>query len=396
MRRRTKIVSLAAVALLVATVRVVDETPKSGPLVYGVTSSAARIVVVRPAPATGTAKLTRQTPGDDGAAQPKVVQVEASTTRLVFKFDGLDPACAYDYELSLREGDVQTHMAGCLRTAPPEGTGKVRFAAFGDSGKIPWWTYASAKVSLGPAPWLEDLLPGRGYQWELAQGIVNNQVDLVLHLGDVCYPKGRREHYNEAYFEPFANLAAQVPVWATIGNHDDITEQAQPLIDYFDLGSRYYDFVYGPVHFVCIDVYSSAIDAKSKQRQWLATTLQKKVAPWIVVFLHRPFHTVSRSKDDADNALLRNEVHPLLREAGVRLVLSGHDHNYQRFAPIDGIHYVVAGGGGKSLYELGESSELAFSLREYGFVVVDADDRVMRLVAHDIDGSVVDRVDITR
>lgn len=401
MKRRNKIVVCAAVtAVLVASVRPVDETAASGPLVLGLNDHGLRLVVVRASPATGQATLTKRSASGaaPAAAEAQAMQVEVSakTTRLRFAFDGLEPATEYDYALRVIEGASETRFQGRVKTAPLPGKGAVRFAAFGDSGKIPWWTYASAKVAVGPAPWLEGVLPGRGQQWDIAALVAQKQVDLVLHLGDIVYPKGAREHYNEAYFEPFANIAARVPVWPAIGNHDVMTENGQPVVDYFDLERRYFDFVHGPVHFFCIDMYSSAMDKASEQRKWLAERLAQSSAPWKVAFTHRPFHTVSRSKDDADNAMLRDEVHPMLAAAGVRFVFSGHDHNYQRFRAVDSVHYIVAGGGGKSLYELGSSPDLVLSLRDYSLVIVDADERRMRLEAIDVHGQVFDRVEETR
>ena len=80
----------------------------------------------------------------------------------------------------------------------------------------------------------------------------------------------------------------------------------------------------------------------------------------------------------------------------VRLVLSGHDHTYQRFAPIDGIHYVIAGAGGKSIYEIEQVPGLVASARVDGFVLVDANGAAMTLQAIDTTGRELDRVTIER
>jgi hypothetical protein len=112
--------------------------------------------------------------------------------------------------------------------------------------------------------------------------------------------------------------------------------------------------------------------------------------------LHRPFYTASRSRADTENRFLREQIHPLLARYRVALVLSGHDHLYQRFAAVDGVHYVVAGGGGKSIYELVADPNLIKGERDYGFVLCDVDARALSLRASSWDGRQVDSMVITR
>ena len=80
----------------------------------------------------------------------------------------------------------------------------------------------------------------------------------------------------------------------------------------------------------------------------------------------------------------------------VQVVFSGHDHTYQRFRPKSGIHYIVAGAGGKSLYELGSSDDLLVGLRRYSYVLCEANARELSIRTLGIDGSELDALSIKR
>lgn len=410
MRSKKLIAVTALVGLALASLRCSDgDPPHTGPIVQRVSDTAAHVILHRAQPSSASLRWRAEAEGGSagGDAAWSVAETPAPSKMPRFVLSELRPATRYAYSLVVRvaepgasvEAREEERFAGSFTTASKAGTGRVRFAALGDSGKIPWWTKNEGRLGVTIAEWLQGIVPGRGHQWIVARRVLERDPALVLHLGDIVYPDGAREHYNEGYFEPFAELLARVPVWPTIGNHDAHTENAQPVLDLFDLpgAKRYYDFVHGPVHFVCIDTFTTSLDKGTAQRAWLETTLRgPKLAPWRVVFTHRPFLTVSRSAPDPQNKATFDALHPLFREHGVRLVLSGHDHNYQRFRPRGGVHYVVAGGGGKSLYDHGTSDDLVSVLRDYSFALIDADAESMKLQGIDQAGQAFDSVEIKR
>jgi 3',5'-cyclic AMP phosphodiesterase CpdA len=250
-----------------------------------------------------------------------------------------------------------------------------------------------------PAPWLQGFWPGKGSQGLLARRILEKKVDLVLHLGDLVYPWGRWEHYALAVFEPFRDLLANADFRPTLGNHDLITERGGPLFRAFlwpKKENRYYSFTRGPVLFLCLDAFSSSIAVGSPQFAWLNRTLEQSKEAWKVVFLHRPFFTASRSRKDAENDQLRTLVHPVFARTGVTLVLSGHDHVYERYATKDGVHYAVAGGGGKNLYLLHPDPMLLTSCRCFSFVLVDAKKEEFSFQAFSIQGTLIDSFEVKK
>jgi hypothetical protein len=78
----------------------------------------------------------------------------------------------------------------------------------------------------------------------------------------------------------------------------------------------------------------------------------------------------------------------------VELVLAGHVHNYERTRPIDGVTYVVTGGGGRGTREVAESEFTAYSARVAHFVHVTIAGETMRLVAIDATGQPFDAGEI--
>ena len=90
---------------------------------------------------------------------------------------------------------------------------------------------------------------------------------------------------------------------------------------------------------------------------------------------------------------------PLFERYDVQLVLSGHDHNYQRFAPRNGVTYVVHGGGGAKLYRLrgcpSSYPPRVRRLREHGFLSVSIGEEDLTVSAVNLRGQVRDQFSLT-
>ena len=87
-----------------------------------------------------------------------------------------------------------------------------------------------------------------------------------------------------------------------------------------------------------------------EELEWLEHELATRTEPWLIVFQHRPLHT-SAGKDRVEGAM-RATLVPLFERYGVDLFLCGHKHNYERLL-VNGITYVVSGGGGGRLTGFG-------------------------------------------
>ena len=160
-----------------------------------------------------------------------------------------------------------------------------------------------------------------------------------------------------------------MPLFASPGNHEYVTNQAQPYLDNIYLPAnnpadteRYYSFDWGPVHFVALDS-NCAMGLASRgslhaaaQKSWAAADLAATKQPWKVVFFHHPPWS---SGEHGSQLTMRRDFGPLFEQYGVDIVLTGHDHDYERskamvgdgVAPSGtrGVVYWVVGSGGASL-----------------------------------------------
>lgn len=397
--KKLRITSAVVLLLLALSLR-----PAPGHVVFGPMLQqleADRVLVVEQGLGSWTLAVRPSTGGEWMRFAPRTMP--PSLKRNVFEAKGLSPDTSYDYLLQDAVG--ASVGGGRIHTPPPPGAGKVRFIAVGDSGRLPWWNYSAFSTGIDIAQGLKDLLPGRKGQWELASEMEKVHPDLFIHLGDLVYPWGRRCDYPEAFFLPFANLIRNLPVYPCVGNHDMMREGGQALVDHFELPGkqgvsegRYYEFTHGPVQFICLNAFTPRNELKpgTDQWKWMLQTLAKPSPFWRIVFLHMPILSSSRSSSNPDAIRLRELLHPFFARSGVQLVLSGHDHLYERYKPMDSVTYVVAGAGGKSLYELAEDDRQAAQDNEhYGFLWCDADADALSCEYRTSGGKVLDRFRIT-
>ena len=178
--------------------------------------------------------------------------------------------------------------------------------------------------------------------------------EFIITVGDNNYPNGAAEiidenigQYFQEYIHPYHGIygdgADQNRFFPTLGNHDWLTTGAQPYLDYFTLpgNERYYDFVWGEVHFFALDSDSrepDGVGVSSIQAQWLKEKLADSTATWQVVFMHHPPYSSGHHGST-------DYMQWPFGEWGADVVLSGHDHSYERLV-VDDLLYIVNGLGG--------------------------------------------------
>lgn len=173
----------------------------------------------------------------------------------------------------------------------------------------------------------------------------NRPTEALVTLGDNDYTRSPWS-FHRNWRASFGWAARRgLLVAGTLGNHDYETRSGRYEFDELDMPRRYYGRRVGNITLFLLD--SNRITAA--QTAWLRRRLQRSTARWKVVLFHHPPFTCGGHSGDEEIAA---RWVPLFRRYGVDLVLSGHDHNYQRFAPRSGVTYVVHGGGGAGLYSL--------------------------------------------
>jgi Calcineurin-like phosphoesterase len=170
-----------------------------------------------------------------------------------------------------------------------------------------------------------------------------NPANVLLTLGDNDYTESPAA-FRANWVESFGWLrTAGVSVAGTLGNHDVRVEGGRYQFGLLQMPGPTYRRKIGHVELFVLN--SNSVD--DAQRRWLARALKTSQARWKIAVFHHPAYTCGKYRGSP--GVLAHWV-PLLERHRVRLVLSAHDHNYQRFAPRRGVTYVVHGGGSGYLY----------------------------------------------
>lgn len=207
-----------------------------------------------------------------------------------------------------------------VKLALPLKGGSVRFAAMGDSGT-----------------------GGKGQQ-QVADMMVRYwqtyPFEFVLMMGDNMYgsesPKDFEEKFSDVY-RPL--LDGKVKFYASLGNHDLALQTNYELFNMN--GKEYYRFKKGNVAFYALN--SNYMD--KKQLTWLQELLAADTSEWKICFFHHAPYSSAKSHGSDDD--LRKVLEPIFVQYGVNVVLTGHDHVYERVKPQQGIYYFVSGAAAK-------------------------------------------------
>ncbi|UII26921.1 metallophosphoesterase [Fulvivirga maritima] len=155
-----------------------------------------------------------------------------------------------------------------------------------------------------------------------------------LLLGDIVYPDGSSQRYDQNLFQYFTKVFPYVPTYALLGNHDwqlpdDFTKEWK-----LPNNEHYYSFDYGKTHFIGLDSKIGDFYDYEEQVEWFKNDLQKRAkdTEWTIVFLHHNGKSCTY-KQDYENVIA---LYPIFEEAKVDLVLNGHAHTYERLNPMNG------------------------------------------------------------
>jgi hypothetical protein len=180
----------------------------------------------------------------------------------------------------------------------------------------------------------------------------------ILAVGDIVDPDGSAAHYEECFEPIWGDLKSRI--WPVPGNHDYVTEGADPYFSYFGEragapGAGYYAMDLGAWRVIGLNSMCQPIGgctANSDQARWLAIELAEHPSQCILAFWHHPLRSSGNGDSDRTQAFW-----DLLFRAGADVIVNGHDHHYERFEPMTpdgevatgGIRQFTVGTGGGSL-----------------------------------------------
>jgi Calcineurin-like phosphoesterase len=243
-----------------------------------------------------------------------------------------------------------------------------------------------------------DVGTGDNHQYTVAKAIncyFNvNPFALVLLTGDNIYDKGEIDKINPTFEIPYHDLLKrQIKFYATIGNHDILTNNGVDQSNYqgFNMPGGYYTFTKKNVQFFVLDTNPEA--SWSKQLNWLETSLAKSTQPWKIVSGHHPLYS---SGYYGTNLELIKRLEPLFARYEVQLYLNGHEHHYERTKPIKGTTYLTCGTGGAELRPVGKSNWTDFSVSQWGFAAIEVYPKRLEICGIDTNGKIFDRAIISQ
>lgn len=248
------------------------------------------------------------------------------------------------------------------------------------------------------------------------------QVDFIVTTGDNSYGSNSIDYNIGQFYSPYigayvGGYGSGSPInrfFPSAGNHDYSDGGGFTVyLSYFTLpganipttatsgNPRYYDFIRGPVQFFAINSNFQEVDGttlNSAQGLWLQSQLDSSQAPWKIVFMHHPPYSSSQHGSTPG-------MQWPFENWGASLILTGHDHTYERILRDDNndgdsLTYVVSGLGGRSIYSfptlnLVSGSRVRFN-GTYGANLVEATDSTLLIKFVTIAGLTVDSVLLTR
>jgi predicted MPP superfamily phosphohydrolase len=186
---------------------------------------------------------------------------------------------------------------------------------------------------------------GDQHQYAVAEKLIGfrNQFkyEFLVMLGDNTYGGESAKDFENRFEKPYKPLLdAGLKFYAALGNHDTPNQRYYKL---FNMGGQQY-YTFRPklgVRFFALD--SNYMNPQ--QLQWLEKELAASGSDWKIAFFHHPLY--SSGGTHGSDLALRDQLEPLFLKYNVNVVLSGHDHFYERIKPQKGIQYFVVGGSAK-------------------------------------------------
>lgn len=228
----------------------------------------------------------------------------------------------------------------------------------GDACEAPGWNVVHG---------VADMTQCRGSNGDVeVAAMLEQSPGTILAAGDLAYPDASIDDFQQCFDPLYRSMAGRIRPAPGNLEYDYGTQDAAGYYGYFEsvTGVRpepWYSFDQAGWHVISLNSNCKSIGGcreGSAQLQWLRDDLAAHPAECTLVYWHHPLFSSGHHGSDGRTSTMFEAIYA----AGAEIVLSGHDHTYERFAPqapggvadpTRGIRYFVVGTGGKSLYEAG-------------------------------------------
>ena len=231
----------------------------------------------------------------------------------------------------------------------------------------------------------------------VVQTISGIDPNMFIYLGDV-YDDGTYTEFKNWYgesdrFGTFASITNPI-----IGNHERSSNMWPGYDFYWGTPPEWYSFDANDWHFINLNLSKSEDGSNSAQNSWLAADLAANTATCTIASFHLPVRSIGPRGDNPE----LDGIWAMLVDAGVDIVLTGHDHNYQRWHPLDrdlnsdpsGMTQFVLGAGGHGVQAFVASDPRvaagADTTAAYGALKLDLNQHGTAFSYVDTDGDSID------
>lgn len=323
--------------------------------------AADRVLVTEPSLAKGAASAIRTVtvaPSSASLAVGATVQLTATAR------DNKGNVVSTTFAWTSSNAAVATVSASGLVTGIAAGTASITATTGSKRGS------ASVTVTGGPPPTGEvmiaagDIAQCGSSNDEATASVVSGIAGTVAVLGDNAYENGSASDYANCYDPSWGAFKARTK--PSVGNHEYQTAGASGYYNYFgaaagDPAKGYYSYDLGAWHIVVLNSNCSFVScaAGSAQEQWLRADLAATTKACTLAYWHHPrFNSGSTHGNNTAVAPFWDALY----QYGAEVILNGHEHVYERFAPqapsavadaAAGIREFVVGTGGRSFYAFG-------------------------------------------
>jgi predicted phosphodiesterase len=240
---------------------------------------------------------------------------------------------------------------------------------------------------------LGDTRSGHDAHSKIVQAIIKLNPDFVLNTGDLVANGGSKSEWDK-FFEINRDLMNNIPYYPVLGNHEGNSEN---FFNYFALPDkeRYYSFPWSVARFIALDS-NKPYEESEEQKTFLSNALVSiDSSKFVFVFYHHPAYS-SVNKRREERGKNRHHFLDIFQKRKPDIVFNGHDHNYQRYL-VNGVNYVIAGGGGAPLYEI-ENQDNGFvkGFSDYSYCILNVNKKNIKMEVYDLNGNVIDSLEIKK